>query len=110
VNTEYVGGLYAKKPLPKAPSYIIVNLSAKREKLIEFLKSKQDEWVNMVVKEGNQGYYIAVDNWKPTKDKASEQEKNQAELNSFDIKQPEKSYIPDIPYPEEDINPEDIPF
>jgi len=83
--TEYIKGLWVKAPHENAPKYVVCKLSFKREEMIAFLQSKTDEWVNADIKSGDKGYYASVDNWKPSKDKASEVEKNQAELNNLGI-------------------------
>lgn len=65
-DKTFVTGLYFKKPSPKAPDFVLGNLSAKREELITFLELQQGEWVNMSVKESKQGkVYIELDTWKP---------------------------------------------
>ena len=68
--TEYIKGLYAKKPSDKAPKYVIANLSANREELIAYLQGKEGKYVNMVIKDGQKGYYVSFDAWKPTRAKS----------------------------------------
>lgn len=65
----FVSGLFYKKPHPKAPEYVLGNLSAKREELIAFLQLQTGDWVNMVIKESRAGKtYVQIDDWKPKKD------------------------------------------
>lgn len=62
----FVSGLFYKKPHPKAPEYVLGNLSAKREEFIAFLTLQTGEWVNMVIKESKAGKaYVQIDDWKP---------------------------------------------
>lgn len=62
----FVTGLFYKKPHPKAPEYVLGNLSAKREEFIAFLTLQTGEWVNMVIKESKAGKaYVQIDDWKP---------------------------------------------
>ena len=68
-DAEFPTGLYAKRPSAAAPEFIILNLSARRAELLEWLASRDDEWVTMQVKESRSGkMYIQVDNWKPKSD------------------------------------------
>jgi hypothetical protein len=69
---EFVSGLSAKAPHDKAPDYVKMNISIKREELIAWLEGKDGEWINLVVKESKGGkWYVAVDNWKPSGGKAT---------------------------------------
>lgn len=65
-ETEFVNGLIAKAPREGAPEYVKAGLSIKREELIAWLQSRDGEWINVDVKEGQSGkWYAAVNNWKP---------------------------------------------
>lgn len=64
---EYIKGLYAKQKHARAPEYVVCKLSMKRKDLIEYLNGKQDEWINAEVKNGKNGFYVSIDDWKPTK-------------------------------------------
>ncbi|MBW8849967.1 MAG: hypothetical protein JF600_04230 [Xanthomonadales bacterium] len=65
-NIEFVGGMIAKAPHDNAPGYVKARLSIKREELIEWLREKDDEWINVDIKESQDGkWYAAVDSWKP---------------------------------------------
>ncbi len=64
-DVEFVNGLMVKAPHPKAPDYVKGSISIKREKLIEWLSSRDNEWVNIDVKESKGGkWYAAVSNYK----------------------------------------------
>ena len=69
MENKFVNGLFFRKPHPKAPTYIIGKLSAKRDDLIAFLQSQEGDWVNMEIKESAKGnLYIALDEFKPRSD------------------------------------------
>ena len=62
----FVEGLIAKKPRDKAPEWVKVNLSIKREELAAWLTGQGDEWINVQVCESKNGkWYAEVDTWKP---------------------------------------------
>jgi len=62
----FVDGLIAKKPSDKAPEWVKVNLSIKREELAAWLTGQGDEWINVQVCESKNGkWYAEVDTWKP---------------------------------------------
>ena len=76
-DIEFADGLFVKPPHPNAPEYVKGKLSMKREELIKWLQSRDDEWVNFDIKVSNGGkWYAAVDNWKP--DQAPQQSHQQA--------------------------------
>ena len=65
MENEFIDGLMVKKPNEKAPEFVIAKLSIKREALIEWLQSKEGEWINADIKLSKKGsYYAQVDNWK----------------------------------------------
>jgi len=62
----FVDGLIAKKPRDKAPEWVKVRLSIKREELAAWLTGQGDEWINVQVCESKTGrWYAEVDTWKP---------------------------------------------
>ena len=67
----FVDGLIAKKPSDKAPDFVKANLSIKVEDLGKFLREKYkagEEWVNVDIKESQNGkWYAEVNTWKPEK-------------------------------------------
>lgn len=86
-----------------APSFIVGSLSLKVAELIPFLQKHElnSGYVNIDIKQSQKGgYYCELNTWKPTKEPVKEETKNQSELNNMDT----------IEYPEEEINPDDIPF
>ncbi len=76
--SELVKGLFFKPKKEKQPDFVLGGLSAKREELIEFLKEQSDEWVNMQILMSKAGKpYISVDDWKPTPQEDSKEEKEE---------------------------------
>ena len=64
--SDFVDGLIAKKPGDNAPDFIKANVSIKRKELIDWLGSRDDDWVNVQIKESKGGkWYAQVDDWKP---------------------------------------------
>lgn len=79
-ETEFVNGLIAKAPREGAPEYVKAGLSIKREELIAWLQSRDGEWINVDVKEGQSGkWYAAVNNWKPQQGNGSSARQPQRE-------------------------------
>lgn len=67
-DIEFVSGLYVDKPHEKAPDFVKCKISIKRKELGNWLRSKEDEYINIDVKESKDGkWYAAVNNWKPEK-------------------------------------------
>jgi hypothetical protein len=65
-DVEFVDGFIAKAPNENAPDYVKAKVSIKREDLLNWLAKRQDEWINVEIKEGRTGrWYASVDNWKP---------------------------------------------
>jgi len=66
-DKEFVNGLNFKPPRDNAPEFVKGSGSINRQRMIEFLNSKRDEWINFNVLVGRSGnWYAEVDNWKPT--------------------------------------------
>jgi len=76
---EFVTGLYVKPPHEKAPDFVKFSISIKRADLGNWLRGKSDEWINLQVKESQNGkWYAEVDNWKPNEGQASQSAKDAA--------------------------------
>lgn len=71
-QANYIKGLYAKKPHPNAPKFIISNISMKRLDLITYLQNSTDEYINAQIKECSKGYYVELDTWKKPKSDTGE--------------------------------------
>ena len=64
---EFPQGIIFKLPNDKAPDFVKGKLSIKRLELIQYLQSKNDEWINYDLKVSKGGKaYIDIDEWKPT--------------------------------------------
>lgn len=68
-EVEFVDGLIAKAPHPKAPDFVKAQLAIKVEDLGKWLREKYksgEEWVNIDIKAAKSGkWYAAVSNFKP---------------------------------------------
>ena len=80
---EFVSGLYVKPPHEKAPDFVKFQISIKRADLGNWLRGKDDEWINLQVKESQNGkWYAEVDNWKPQNKQSYEDGKQEdADMN-----------------------------
>ena len=88
-EVEFVDGLFVKAPNEKAPDFVKCTISIKRKDLGNWLRGKDDEWINLQVKESREGkWYAQVDNWKP--EPKQEQQKRDA---------PEEAFVDDIDLP-----------
>lgn len=63
---EFVSGLFAWPPHPKAPDFVKCSLSINRESMIKWLQERDEEWINLQVKESKEGgkWYASVNNYK----------------------------------------------
>ena len=69
---EFVNGLIVKAPHQNAPDFVKCAISIKVADLSEWLAGREEDWVNIDVKESKGGkWYAAVSTFKP---KAREQE------------------------------------
>jgi hypothetical protein len=60
-DIEFINGLMAKQPNENAPDFVKASISIKREELIAWLSSRNDEWINADIKESRGGkWYVAV--------------------------------------------------
>ena len=76
-NVEFPDGLMIKPPHEKAPDFVKGAVSIKRKDLGNWLRSKEDDWINLDIKVSKGGkWYFQVNNWKP--DASQIQETRQA--------------------------------
>jgi hypothetical protein len=76
---EFVTGLFIKPPHERAPDFVKCSISIKRADLGNWLRQKDDEWINLDVKESQNGkWYAEVSTWKP--------EKKEQKVDDFDDK------------------------
>ena len=65
-DIEFVDGLIVKAPRQGAPEFVKGSISIKRADLGNWLRAKDDEWINVDIKVAQSGkWYAAVNNWKP---------------------------------------------
>lgn len=104
MNPEFVDGLIIKAPREGAPEFVKGSISIKREELIQWLSNKQDEWINLDIKESRGGkWYAQINTWKPEGEKKSNASPEDASLDA--------SAASSKPaYPKEEIDVNDIPF
>jgi len=70
---EFVDGLIVKSPREGAPDFVKMAISIKRKDLGNWLRSKDDEWINIDVKESKGGkWYAEVNTWKPEQQSATQ--------------------------------------
>jgi hypothetical protein len=63
---EFIDGFFCKKPHENAPNFIKAKVNIKRRELLEWLASRQDDWINIDIKESREGkFYAEIDDWKP---------------------------------------------
>jgi len=71
-DKEFVNGLNFKPPRDNAPDFVKGSGSINKQRMIEFLQSKKDEWINFNLLVGRSGnWYAEVNNWKPDASKRS---------------------------------------
>ena len=69
-DIEFVNGLLVKAPHEKAPDFVKANISIKVEELKSWLEEREEEWINIDVKESKGGkWYAAVSTFKPKEGK-----------------------------------------
>ena len=63
---EFIEGLFVKAPHKNAPDFVKAKVNIKRNDLIQWLSARNDEWINIDIKEAHSGkWYASVDNWQP---------------------------------------------
>jgi len=63
---EFPKGFIVKAPRDNAPDFVKASISIKREELIEWLSSRDTDWINLDVKEAKSGHwYASVNTFKP---------------------------------------------
>ena len=63
---EFVNGLIVKAPRDGAPDFVKAAISIKVADLMSWLQERDDEWVNIDVKQARSGkWYAAVNSYNP---------------------------------------------
>ena len=97
---DFIDGLFAKAPHEKAPDFVKCKISIKRKDLGNWLRQRDDEWINVIVKESKEGkWYAQIDDWKP-KQSGEQHPENSVSQN----------YANAVSDPEDPFEGEDIPF
>ena len=88
-DIEFVNGLIVKAPHQNAPDFVKAAISIKVADLTEWLSDRDEEWINIDVKESRGGkWYAAVSTFKP---KQQQEQKPGANVPAID-------YDNDIPF------------
>jgi|GEM_PF-782677 len=107
-TAEFIDGLIIKRPGENAPDFVKAKLSIKRAELITWLNGKNDEWINADLKVSKAGkLYFQVDNWKKDKEAREAAEGKLVNPYADTIQTQEQA---SSLYPDDDLNPEDVPF
>lgn len=65
-EVEFVAGLYVDHPHPKAPDFVKMRLSITRKELGNWLRGRDDKYINIDIRESKNGkLYAAVNNFEP---------------------------------------------
>jgi hypothetical protein len=104
---EFIEGFFAKAPHANAPDFVKAKVNIKREDLLQWLSARQDEWINIDIKEARSGkWYASVDNWQP-----SEGNNASFEQTSAPVSQPPGfDNVPPDDYSDVNSTDDDIPF
>lgn len=99
-DIEFIDGLIVKAPRSNAPEYVKASISIKRAELLAWLQARNDEWVNVDIKESKGGkWYAAVNAWKP-----EERQQRQERADKRTDKRPQADASAGDPFDD------DIPF
>ena len=62
----FIDGLFFKQPREGSPEFVKGQISILRKDLGNFLRSRDEEWINIDVKESKNGkIYCELNTWKP---------------------------------------------
>ncbi len=91
-DIEFVNGLIVKEPHANAPDFVKCAISIKVSDLVAWLSQRDEEWVNIDVKESKGGkWYAAVSTFKPKQRDSAPEQKPGANV-------PASEYDGDIPF------------
>lgn len=90
---EFVNGMIVKAPHQNAPDFVKAAISIKVADLSEWLSQRDEEWVNIDVKESKGGkWYASVSTFKPKQREEQQQERKPG------ANVPDAEYDDDIPF------------
>lgn len=65
---KFVDGLIVKAPHDQAPDFVKCTISIKRKDLGNWLRGREEDWINLDVKVSQYGkWYAQINDWKPEK-------------------------------------------
>ena len=99
-DIEFVDGLMVKAPREGSPDFVKGSISIKRADLGNWLRAKQDEWINVDIKVSKSGkWYAAVNNWKPEQPTAQNgKDYGQSKANAKSFADNNKAFDDPIPF------------
>ncbi len=104
---EFIEGFFAKAPHANAPDFVKAKVNIKREDLLQWLSTRQDEWINIDIKEARSGkWYASVDNWQPSEGNTA----SFGQTPASDSQPPGFDNVPPGDYQDVHSTDEDIPF
>lgn len=71
----YPKGIYANKKRDNSPEFVLGGISIKKYDLMEWLESAEENdkgYINLDMLKGDDGPYLVVNTWKPTKKESEE--------------------------------------
>ena len=75
-EAQFVDGLIIKPPRDNAPDFVKGSISIKRKDLGNWLRQKEDDWINLDIKASKNDsskWYAQVNDWKPDANKQATQ-------------------------------------
>lgn len=107
---KFIDGFYANKPHENAPDFVIANLKWDNGMLQAFIGqqvAKGKQTTQMQIKLSKAGkYYAEIDNYEPKENRP------EVVTEAMQAKKDEDAFnaLGKVDYPEDEINPDDIPF
>jgi len=91
----FVDGLSIKEPRDGAPDFVKAAITIKRADLGNWLRARQDEWINIDVKVSKAGkWYCEVNSWVPKQQLEPHQQSVAADV----LRQGGEPFTDDIPF------------
>ena len=70
-EANFVEGIFVKDRHPNTPEFILMSLSIDRKKLGNWLRSRDEEWINADIKQAKSGkIYLAINDFVPDASKS----------------------------------------
>ena len=78
-DKEFVNGLNIKAPHENAPEFVKCKISIKRKDLGNWLRGRDEDWINLDVKVSQEGkWYAVIDTWKPNQNSSQDNSGHQS--------------------------------